>query len=136
MPRTRLTAIYGEADLHTIDRRAAARSANMTERLLRLPEDNPAHRAAKLPVKEPDAAINYKHAQHAVGERPVDAAGRSVEVEVRVVAVAVALDAGEGREAVQKAAQARLATHRHDDKQRHPAGRRQGQSRCFPTWQR
>jgi ribonuclease HI len=56
VPRTRLTAIYGEAGLHPIDRRAQLSSANMYERLRRMPESNPARAMAERPPPEPQGA--------------------------------------------------------------------------------
>ena len=47
--RTRLTAIYGEARLDPIGRRAQMKGANMYERLRRMPKDNPARAMAERP---------------------------------------------------------------------------------------
>ena len=54
--RTRLTAIYGEANVVPLQRRTALRSAGMYERLRRLPPDNPARRTAEAPMPTPQAA--------------------------------------------------------------------------------
>eukprot|EP00666_Eupelagonemidae_sp_cell4sb_P001882 gene1882-16146_t len=72
--QTRLTAIYGEADVHPIDRRVKMASANMYERLRRLPEGNPARAMA-----ERDDAAPAKARQPAgwrrVARETVQAAG-------------------------------------------------------------
>jgi ribonuclease HI len=51
--RTRHTAVYGEANVHPITRRGRLASANMYERLMRLPPDNPGRVVAELPEPAP-----------------------------------------------------------------------------------
>eukprot|EP00661_Eupelagonemidae_sp_cell13_P002566 gene2566-4064_t len=75
--RTRLTAIYGEANVLPIERRTELLSAKFYERVLRLPDDNPARRVALQPPPVPagGCAMRAKRSWRKVALEVTDAAG-------------------------------------------------------------